>query len=326
MSDPAAVGPSFAVDLPGTYVVQLIVNDGTVDSAPDIVSISTDNSPPVANAGADQAAFFGDTVTLDGSGSSDVDGDGLTYSWSITSKPALSTATLTNPTTVNPTFAIDVSGDYVVQLIVNDGTVDSAPDTVSISTNNSAPVANAVADDQAPLVNDIVTLDGSASSDVDGDGLTFSWSFSSFPTGSTAALSDTTAVTPTFTVDLAGTYVVQLIVNDGTLNSDPVTVTITTTTSNSAPVANAGPDQSVVFGATVTLDGNGSSDVDGDGLTYSWSFTSMPALSAAALSDPAAVSPTFVADQPGIYTVQLIVNDGTIDSVADTVIITATMI
>ena len=120
-------------------MVQLIVNDGTVKSAPDTVTISIKNTAPVANAGADQAAFFGDTLTLDGSDSSDVDGDGLTYSWSFTTKPKGSKATLTGSTTVNPSFAIDVSGDYVVQLIVNDATVDSAPDTVSISTKNTAP-------------------------------------------------------------------------------------------------------------------------------------------------------------------------------------------
>ncbi len=43
-----------------------------------------------------------------------------------------------------------------------------------------------------------------------------------------------------------------------------------------APVADAGPDQSVTTGATVTLDGSGSTDADGDSLTYSWSLTSVP--------------------------------------------------
>ncbi len=313
LTDSTTLNPTFMVDVPGDYVVQLIVNDGMVDSVPNTVTIST-----VADAGPGQSALFGDTVALDGTGSSDVDGDGLTYSWSITSRPELSTAILTGSTTLNPTFAIDVSGDYVVQLIVNDGTVDSDPDTVIISTNNTAPVANAGAD-QAPLVNDTVNMDGSTSSDVDGDGLTFSWSFTSVPIDSTAALSDQAAVSPTFAVDLPGTYVVQLIVNDSTVDSAPDTVSIST--DNSPPVANAGADQAAFFGDTMTLDGSASSDVDGDGLTYSWSFSSVPAGSGAILTGSTTLNPTFAIDVSGDYVVQLIVNDGMEDSTPDTVII-----
>ncbi len=318
LSDPTAVMPTFTVDVAGTYVVQLIVNDGTVDSAPDDVVITTGNSPPVADAGPDQTVLVNDTVTLDGSGSSDVDGDPLTFAWSFTSVPAGSTATLSDPTAVMPTFTVDVAGTYVVQLIVNDGTVDSAPDDVVITTGNSPPVADA-GPDQTVLVNDTVTLDGSGSSDVDGDPLTFAWSFTSVPAGSTATLSDPTAVMPTFTVDVAGTYVVQLIVNDGTVDSAPDDVVITT--GNSPPVADAGPDQTVLVNDTVTLDGSGSSDVDGDPLTFAWSFTSVPAGSTATLSDPTAVMPTFTVDVAGTYVVQLIVNDGTVDSAPDTVVI-----
>ncbi len=318
LSDPSAVKPTFDVDEFGDYVVQLIVNDGTVDSAPDSVTISTLNSPPVANAGPDQSVFVGDTVTLDGSGSSDVDGDSLTYSWSFTSRPPGSTTTLSDPTAVNPTFDVDVFGTYVVQLIVNDGAVNSAPDSVTISTLNSPPVANA-GPDQSVFVGDTVTLDGSGSSDVDGDSLTYFWSITSRPLGSTATLSDPSAVKPTFDVDEFGDYVVQLIVNDGTVNSAPDSVTISTL--NSPPVANAGPDQSVFVGDTVTLDGSGSSDVDGDSLTFAWSFVSIPAGSTATLSDPSAVKPTFDVDEFGDYVVQLIVNDGTVNSAPDSVTI-----
>jgi hypothetical protein len=309
----------FVIDLPGTYVAQLVVNDGTVDSVADTVSISTSNSTPVADAGPDQSVLVTDTVTLDGSGSTDVDGDPLTYSWSLSSVPSGSGATLSDATAVGPTFVVDLPGTYVAQLVVNDGTVDSIADTVSISTSNSAPVADA-GPDQTAFVTDTVTLDGSASSDVDGDSLTFNWSLSSVPSGSGATLSDATAVGPTFVIDLPGTYVVQLIVNDGTVDSVADTVSIST--SNSAPVADAGPDQTVSPGL-VNLDGSGSSDVDGDALTYSWSFTTVPATSVAALSDPAAESPTFVADVLGDYVLQLIVNDGLLDSSPVTVNIRA---
>ena len=87
------------------------------------------------------------------------------------------------------------------------------------------------------------------------------------PAGSTAALAGPTTVNPTFTVDRAGTYTAQLIVNDGTLNSAPNTVNISTV--NVAPVANAGPDQGgKAPGSPVTLNGSGSSDANGDPLTY----------------------------------------------------------
>jgi len=226
LSDPTLVRPTFVMDLAGDYVVQLIVSDVRTDSAPDTVVISTSNSAPVANAGADQTRLFGDTVILDGSASSDADGDLLTYQWSLI-VPTGSTAALYDPSAVQPIFDIDVSGDYVAQLIVNDGKVDSVPDTVTISTSNSKPIANAGAN-QAPKLGDTVTLDGSASSDVDNDTLTFQWSFLLVPPGSVAKLSDTTAVNPSFTIDLSGDYVVQLIVNDGMVNSDPDTVTVTT--------------------------------------------------------------------------------------------------
>ena len=59
---------------------------------------------------------------MNGSASSDPNGNPLTYSWTFLSKPAGSAAVLKNPTSVTPTFTVDREGDYVVQLIVNDGT------------------------------------------------------------------------------------------------------------------------------------------------------------------------------------------------------------
>ena len=153
-----------------------------------------------------------------------------------------------------------------------------------------------------------VQLDGSRSLDVDGDLLTYRWSFVSKPVASSASLSDPASVRPTFVVDLPGIYVLQLIVNDGQLDSPPVTCIITT--GNSRPVASAGPDQTVYVGNTVQLDGSGSRDVDGDPLSFWWSFTSLPPGSTAVLSNPAVVNPTFTIDHSGTYTLQPIVNDG----------------
>lgn len=319
LTNPTSSTPTLRIDRAGEYVVQLVVSDGTDSSPPDTVTISTLNSNPVANAGADQSGTVGTVIHLDGSNSSDVDGDLLTYQWSLTSKPTGSTAVLQNPTTATPQFTLDTPGSYIVQLLVHDGTVDSAPVTVTVSTLNSKPVAHAGADQSSP-VGATVTLNGSASSDVDGDLLTYQWSLTSKPTGSTATLSDPSAVQPTFVIDRPGTYTAQLMVHDGTVSSEPATVTISTV--NSQPVANPGPDQHGAVGATITLTGSGSSDVDGDPLTYQWSLTSPPATSTATLQNSTTVSTSFVLDKAGTYTAQLIVNDGTVDSDPVTVTIT----
>lgn len=313
LSDPAAVNPTFFVDRPGSYTIRLVVNDGRVDSAADIVIVSTINSRPIANAGPDRTATIGSTVTLDGSHSSDPDGNALTYRWSFTSLPSGSRAALQNPGSAHPTFVVDTAGNYVAQLVVNDGALDSDPDSVTISTINSAPVANA-GSNRTAVIGDIIALDGSASTDVDGDALTYKWSFVSKPPGSTATLQDASSVGTSFVVDQFGDYVAQLIVNDGTVDSAPSTVTISLV--NSPPVANAGPDQHVEVGTIVQLDGSGSSDVDGNLLLFTWSIVSKPLGSAAAVSAPSIVNPTFVADRAGSYVVQLIVNDGIVNGAA----------
>lgn len=94
---------------------------------------STTNSVPVANAGADQNVTVGATIQLSANQSSDSDGDSLTYLWQLTSKPSDSSATLSNNTNENISFTVDVIGNYTFSLIVNDGTIDSNSDTVTIT-------------------------------------------------------------------------------------------------------------------------------------------------------------------------------------------------
>src|ERR1019366_6689621 len=310
------VQPQFTVDVAGNYVISLTVsNGGGSDTA--TVTVSTINTPPVANAGANRTVSPGAVVTLNGSGSSDADGDPLTYSWTMITRPAGSTAVLLAPTSVTPVFTVDVPGSYSIQLIVNDGKVDSAPSIVTITTENTPPVANA-GPNQIKAVGALVQLDGSGSTDVDGDPLTYQWSLIGVPLGSTAVPSPASAVKPTFTAALPGTYVAQLIVNDGKTPSAPATVQITTNPPL-APTASAGPNQTVAHRTTVHLNGSGT-DPQGLPLTYQWSLTSKPNFSTAVLN-ATIPNPAFVADMPGTYVAQLIVSNGILPSVPSMVTI-----
>lgn len=97
--------------------------------------VVTVNLPPVADAGAAQSVQVGDTVLLDGSGSTDdhLAASELSYSWSIASAPAGSAAALADAGTIAPSFVADVAGSYVVQVVVSDGDCeDTATTTITV--------------------------------------------------------------------------------------------------------------------------------------------------------------------------------------------------
>src|SRR5207302_309280 len=207
-----------------------------------------------------------------------------------TSRPLGSSSVLLNSSSVTPTFIPDKPGSYTIRLTVDNGAGTDSAD-VTVSTTNSAPVANA-GPNQTVALFALVTLNGSGSSDVDGDALIYSWTLIARPAGSSAALFGANTVTPSFAADKPGNYVAQLIVNDGKITSAAATVTITTN-APLPPTANAGPNQTVAHGSTVTLNGAGA-DVQGLSLTYQWSLNTKPAGSTAALSNAASSSPSFV--------------------------------
>ena len=324
-ASPTFTAPSTAAG--STLVFTLTVRDGKA-SATDTVTVrvaAAPNQAPTANAGPDQTVASGASVTLDGSGSSDPDGDTLSYSWSQTSGSP--TVTLTGAATASPTFtAPSVSTSLVFTLTVSDGTT-TRTDTVTIEVTpagdaNRAPTARA-GTDQTVTSGALATLDGSGSSDPDGDTLSYSWSQTS---GSpTVTLTGAATASPTFTapsVSTSTSLVFSLTVSDGAL-TDTDTVTVTVGPANTAPTANAGADQSVTAGASVTLDGSASSDPDtGDTLTYSWAHTSgTPSVT---LTGATTASPTFTAPSVSTsFVFTLTVSDGTASD-TDTVTVTVT--
>ena len=292
-----------------------------------IAPVCSPNTAPVANAGPDQTVTHAIPVMLNGNGSYDPDGDLLTYKWEIISKPVGSEVSLDYPDSVNPSFIPDLIGEYVFQLAVTDyhcllSYSLTSFDQVIVSTTNTAPVADAGDDQTLTQIGSTVQLDGTGSSDFDGDTITYSWTWVSKPAGSSATLSGPSSWNPTFIADVHGDYKISLIVTDVfRASSPPDSVKISFT--NVKPVADAGGDQSVEVGDIVVLDGGGSTDANNDPLTFKWSLVSSPPGSLTKLSNSTSVNPSFVPDLPGDYVVSLTVNDGLLSSEPDNVTIIA---
>ena len=241
------------------------------------------NRAPTAIAGADRTVSTGENVTLFGSGT-DPDGDLLTYLWTQLSGTSVG---LTNATISRPRFTAPSSAATLVfRLTVSDPDGQSGTDDVTItvsSQTNRDPRADA-GRSLSVDTGDRVTLDGSDSSDPDGDSLKYSWSQIR---GETVSLSSTRVARPTFTApSSAGSLRFRLTVTDehGASDSDDVVIAVRAT--NHAPEADAGRNQTVQDGDTVTLDGSGSSDPDGDSLTYSWSQATGVTLSSTSVARP----------------------------------------
>ena len=330
------------LEFPATGFLPLI--DSNDDGLSNVAELEANQDPyatpsnhkPIANAGSNQSNItLGNTVTLDGGKSNDPDNNAISYQWSFKSTPPASRlASLVNATSVSPSFTPDVIGTYTIALVVNDGMVDSDPGTVTIivvanTTGNSAPIADA-GNNQNVYVGDLVTLDAMNSMDPNGDPLTYIWVVYAVPSavGQSSTLTQVTNPTssaPSFTPDVPGIYVFTLTVSDCMLES---TSSVTVSASvNQAPLANAGPDQTVEVNSPVTLDGSASSDAENDPLTYTWSFlpTATSPVTSVSLSYPTPSTATFVPSAVGSYKFALHVNDGRSTSAADTVIINVTL-
>jgi len=174
------------------------------------------------------------------------------------------------------------------------------------------------------LVATSLTLDGSGSFDPDGDSITaYHWSVENAPSGSSANLDNENNKLASFTPDVTGIYTIGLVVTSNSKNSVKQKLSIHVVSSNKIPVANAGIDINTATGKKCILDGSGSYDEDFDSLLYTWSLISKPINSKSYLLKANTITPYFYPDVEGNYTFVLTVNDSIINSMPDTVIVTA---
>ncbi len=318
----------------GTYTVCLTVTlsngDSDITCQAIVVEAPGDNNPPEAVAKVNPVTISTGLVALDGSDSSDPDGDVITYEWSFVSRPAGSAAALSNANTVAPTFVADKVGDYVVRLVVRDESLSDSATTFTLSITNVRPVAVITGPGTYTIKakNGGVSLSGENSYDPDGAIASYAWSFVSKPAGSETALDSATNVTASFTPDVPGAYIVELVVTDNLgVESNPAQHTVTASIpTNHQPVAVIDGPSTVSLGypssGKFNLSGVNSSDPDGDTLSYAWILLRKPENSMAAINSPAVDSFSFQADAPGEYEFQLIVNDGQLNSEQATHVVT----
>ncbi len=318
LTGPATAKPTFTapsgLSANAVLTFSLTVTDPQGNAGTDTVTVtvptSANNTAPTANAGSDQTVAEGATVTLDGSGSSDPEGDALTWAWTRTAGP---TVTLTGATTASPTFTapsqLAANATLTFSLTVTAGGKSSTADTVTVTVTagtNDAPAANA-GTDQRVAESATVTLDGGASSDPEGETLTFAWTQTA---GQTVTLSSASAAKPTFTAPSGltnnETLTFSLTVADArnlSSTADTVDVVVVSATNNQPPIADAGKHRQVKEGAKVQLDGSGSSDPEGDALTFAWTQKSGPKVT---LNDADTAKPRFRAPTQLVSDIRLI--------------------
>jgi hypothetical protein len=283
---------------------------GGGDSENLTVSIEPKNTTPVARAGDDMTVTLGDVVTLDGSASSDADGDSLNYEWKVVSSPSSSaTGSIHFTDSMTQSIAPSEAGEYEISLTVKDGNLSSIADNVLISVIrvNSLPIA-IIAGDTQVQAGVSISLSAANSNDEDNDSLTYSWEFIAKPEGSGLNSGNLAQERESsFKPDVIGVFIIQLTANDGTDNSEAVTHTITAT-ANAAPIVSAHVDLEYSIGGEAYFYAV-ASDADSTALNYFWVITSVP--EGSVLVGNTSDNPyfTYVPDVAGEYKAKLTVSD-----------------
>lgn len=251
---------SHSYSKPGVYMSTLRVKDNSnlnCGTDQDEVHIIV-NEPPVAIAGEDILTCEA-AIDFDGSESYDRDGRILSYIWDFGDGASGSGA--------SPTHLYAEEGTYKVTLKVTDNSgtkCNTATDELTL-TINASPKADAGTENITACPGENISLDGTKSSDSDGQIVSYSWDFGD---GSEKSSDASTS----HSYDKPGNYVAKLTVKDNSdtecnVSYDEVYIHI-----NETPVAEAGPDKVSCEGQNVTFSGSASYDTEGDLKKYQWNF------------------------------------------------------
>ena len=308
-----SVVANFYPDLVGKYLVGLVVSDKTGNESTAFMTVKVlekENIPPIAIIGPDRDGVLNNLIKLDGSASYDDDQDDLLFKWKIVSRPELSELNLENTENVATQFIPDVIGDYVFQLVVNDGEIDSEPSNIAIavSDDNQAPIAKASllnTNKQFFNIGTSIRFSGIDSYDSEGGKLKYEWSFKSKPGSSNATISSPHDMKSSFVIDVPGDYLISLVVYDSKNKaSQESALTILTerpVNEISKPVANAGYNIVAYLGTTVFLNGRSSGSSRSEKLFYEWNCKESPDGAKVKLLKSKTSSPSYVAHKEGKY-------------------------
>ena len=248
------------------------------------------NRAPTAAAGGPYGGSEGNAVSFDGTGSTDPDGNTLTYAWDFGDG-----ATGTGAT---PTHEYADNGSYTVSLTVSDGNGGTDTKTTTATVTNLAPTGTFVVPSAGVPQGTGFTISIASATDPSA-GLQYAFDCEDDATFSTPSGSPSL----TCTIGTSGEHTVagRVIDKDGAFSTYSASVAITSPT-NAAPVASVGGPYAGQEGTAVSFSATGSSDTDGDALTYAWEFGDG--------GTGTGLTTTHTYADDGTYTVSVTVSDG----------------
>ncbi len=294
-------------------VLMSVVIDGQTFSAPSqTIAVTTcgPNNPPIVGAGDfKQITLPTNSITVTDAVAIDNDGTIVSTVWSQDEGP--STATITNGTTISPTFSALVEGLYTFRLVATDNDNASTAGTVNVrvhpADDNQPPVVAAGDFKQITFPANSITVSDASATDSDGSIASLSWTQESGP--STATITNGTTVSPTFSALEIGLYEFRLTATDDDGASSSATVSVRVNEGeNQPPVVGAGDFKQITFPAnSVTVNDATATDSDGSIASLSWTQESGP--STATITNGTTISPTFSALEIGLYEFRLTATD-----------------